>query len=73
LARKLAMAMNPRAIQVVAGAGHMGPFTHASELSRLIGQRIADTELDAQRRGEQHPWSRGKTVAALTQPGGAAA
>jgi pimeloyl-ACP methyl ester carboxylesterase len=32
------------------GAGHMGPLTHASEVSALIVQHIVDAEIDAQLR-----------------------
>jgi pimeloyl-ACP methyl ester carboxylesterase len=37
-------------LKIVAGAGHMGPLTHAAEVSRLIVQHIADAEVDAQPR-----------------------
>jgi pimeloyl-ACP methyl ester carboxylesterase len=35
-------------LMVVNGAGHMGPFTHASEVSALIRRHIIDAEPDAQ-------------------------
>ena len=37
-------------LKIVAGAGHMGPLTHAAEVSLLIVQHIADAEVDAQPR-----------------------
>ena len=40
-------------LMTIEGAGHMGPLTHAPEVSALIVQHIAaaETELDARRRG----------------------
>jgi pimeloyl-ACP methyl ester carboxylesterase len=40
LGRKLAMAMNPGAIRIVQGAGHMGPITHRDAVVRMIVQSI---------------------------------
>jgi pimeloyl-ACP methyl ester carboxylesterase len=37
-------------LKIVARAGHMGPLTHAAEVSQMIVQHIADAEVDAQ------PW-----------------
>jgi pimeloyl-ACP methyl ester carboxylesterase len=34
-------------LKIIAGAGHMGPLTHAAEVSQLIVQHIADAEVDA--------------------------
>jgi hypothetical protein len=36
LGRKLAMAMNPGAIRIVQGAGHIGPITHRDAVVRMI-------------------------------------
>jgi pimeloyl-ACP methyl ester carboxylesterase len=33
---KLARVCKPRAVEVIAGAGHMGPFTHAETVNRAI-------------------------------------
>ena len=37
-------------LMVIDGAGHMGPLTHASEVSVLIVRHIVDAEVDAQLR-----------------------
>jgi pimeloyl-ACP methyl ester carboxylesterase len=34
-------------LTVVAGAGHMGPLTHAAEVSRLIAERIVTARQDS--------------------------
>jgi len=31
-------------LKIVAGAGHMGPLTHASEVARLIAQHISTAQ-----------------------------
>jgi pimeloyl-ACP methyl ester carboxylesterase len=36
VAQKLARVCKPRAVEVIAGAGHMGPFTHAEIVNRAI-------------------------------------
>ena len=46
LARKLALAMNPGALQVVAGAGHMGPTTHRDLVANMIIEHIAASDND---------------------------
>jgi pimeloyl-ACP methyl ester carboxylesterase len=38
--RKLAAVMRPRAAETVAGAGHMGPVTHAEAVAQLIAAHI---------------------------------
>ena len=48
-------------LKIVAGAGHMGPLTHAAEVSQLIVQHIADAEVDAQPRW-WHLRSQNKTL-----------
>lgn len=48
-------------LKIVAGAGHMGPLTHAAEVSQLIVRHIADAEVDAQPRW-WHPWSPNRTL-----------
>lgn len=40
---------------MIDGAGHMGPLTHAPEVSALIVQHIVDTEADAQPRHLRSP------------------
>jgi pimeloyl-ACP methyl ester carboxylesterase len=37
-------------LKIVAGAGHLGPLTHAAAVSHLIVQHIADAEVNAQPR-----------------------
>jgi len=39
---------------VIAGAGHMGPLTHAAEVSALIEQHIVSTEANLR----SHCWDR---------------
>jgi pimeloyl-ACP methyl ester carboxylesterase len=51
---------------VVDGAGHMGPFTHASEVSRLIVRHILGAEGDAQRLADK-PWSQANTPPVFAQ------
>jgi pimeloyl-ACP methyl ester carboxylesterase len=51
---------------VVDGAGHMGPFTHASEVSRLIVSHIIGAEGNVQRLGDK-PWSQANTSAVFAQ------
>lgn len=40
VARKLARTMNPGALRVVAGAGHMGPFSHAETVASEIAAHV---------------------------------
>jgi pimeloyl-ACP methyl ester carboxylesterase len=47
---------------VVDGAGHMGAFTHASEVSRLIYEHIVGVTGDGL---PESPWSRSKTLPVL--------
>jgi pimeloyl-ACP methyl ester carboxylesterase len=51
---------------VVDGAGHMGPFTHASEVSRLIVSHIIGAEGNVQRLGDK-PWSQANTSPVFAQ------
>ena len=44
LARGLARAMNPGALRVLEGAGHMGPFSHALQVAQEIAAQIATAE-----------------------------
>jgi hypothetical protein len=44
LARGLARAMNPGALRVLEGAGHMGPFSHALQVAQEIAAHIAAAE-----------------------------
>ena len=37
-------------LKIVAGAGHMGPLSHAADVSQIV-RHIADAEVDAQPRG----------------------
>jgi pimeloyl-ACP methyl ester carboxylesterase len=48
-------------LKIIAGAGHMGPLTHAAEVSQLIVQHIAGAEVDAQPRW-WHLRSQNKTL-----------
>lgn len=41
IVRKLAQAMRPYAVETVAGAGHMGPITHAETVGALIAAHVA--------------------------------
>jgi pimeloyl-ACP methyl ester carboxylesterase len=45
VARKLAEVMNPGALRIVDGAGHMGPFSHAEIVMREISNHILAAEL----------------------------
>jgi pimeloyl-ACP methyl ester carboxylesterase len=40
VANRLAGAMNPGALRIVEGAGHMGPFTHAEIVSRQFADHV---------------------------------
>jgi len=40
LARKLAMVMNPGALRIVSGAGHMGPMSHREIVVKTIAEHI---------------------------------
>jgi pimeloyl-ACP methyl ester carboxylesterase len=46
---KLAQFMKPRAVEVIAGAGHMGPFTHAETVNRAIVDHLlaVDSRMNA--------------------------
>lgn len=44
VARKLAVAMNPGALRIVEGAGHMGPFSHAEAVASQIAGHIGEVE-----------------------------
>jgi pimeloyl-ACP methyl ester carboxylesterase len=44
LARKLSLVMNPGALRVVAGAGHMGPQSHSSIVVKMIIEHIAASD-----------------------------
>jgi hypothetical protein len=44
VARKLAEVMNPGALRIVDGAGHMGPFSHAEIVMREISNHILAAE-----------------------------
>jgi pimeloyl-ACP methyl ester carboxylesterase len=44
LARKLAVAMNPSALRIVAGARHMGPVSHSDVVVRMIVEHIAASD-----------------------------
>jgi pimeloyl-ACP methyl ester carboxylesterase len=52
VARRLASVMNPGAIRVVGGAGHMGPFSHADMVARELADHIAASEGLIERTGE---------------------
>jgi pimeloyl-ACP methyl ester carboxylesterase len=55
-------------LMVIDGAGHMGPLTHAAEVSALIVRHIVDAEADAQpRRGR--PRSLVEILGAAARPG----
>jgi pimeloyl-ACP methyl ester carboxylesterase len=41
LARKLAVVMNPGALRIVPGAGHMGPITHNEAVLKAIAEHMA--------------------------------
>jgi len=42
VARKLAATMNPGALRVMAGAGHMGPFSHAETVASEIAAHVVE-------------------------------
>jgi pimeloyl-ACP methyl ester carboxylesterase len=44
LARKLAVVMNPGALRIAAGAGHMGPVSHSDVVVRMIVEHIAASD-----------------------------
>ena len=44
LARKLAVVMNPGAVRVVTGAGHMGPARHSDSVIKMIIEHIAASD-----------------------------
>lgn len=44
LARKLATAMNPGALRILAGAGHMGPMGHSESVVEMILEHIAASD-----------------------------
>jgi pimeloyl-ACP methyl ester carboxylesterase len=50
IAAKLAAAMDPGALRVLDGAGHMGPVTHAAEVAQAVATHIFDVEIAAVRR-----------------------
>jgi pimeloyl-ACP methyl ester carboxylesterase len=52
----------------IAGAGHMGPFTHAAEVSALIVRHIVDAEADAQPRRYRRPRSLYEVLGAAAPP-----
>ena len=52
----------------IAGAGHMGPFTHAPEVSALIVRHIADAEADAQPRRWRRPRSFAEVLGVAASP-----
>jgi pimeloyl-ACP methyl ester carboxylesterase len=55
-------------IIAIGGAGHMGPFTHAPEVSALIVRHIVDAEADAQRRRRRRPRSLAEVLGAAAPP-----
>ena len=44
VAHKLARSLNPRVVQIIAGAGHMGPLTHAEIVNRAILDHLRAVE-----------------------------
>jgi pimeloyl-ACP methyl ester carboxylesterase len=50
IAEGLSQLLPASRLMVIEGAGHMGPLTHASEISALIVRHIADAEAEAQPR-----------------------
>jgi pimeloyl-ACP methyl ester carboxylesterase len=44
LARKLSVVMNPGALRVIAGAGHMGPQSHSHIVVKMIIEHIAASD-----------------------------
>lgn len=57
IAEGLASLLPAKRLITIKGAGHMGPFTHAPEVSSLVVQHIAaaETGLDAPPRQRRHP------------------
>ena len=55
-------------IIAIAGAGHMGPFTHAPEVSALIVRHIVDAEADAQPRRRRRPRSLAEVLGVAAPP-----
>jgi pimeloyl-ACP methyl ester carboxylesterase len=64
LAEGLASLMPASRLMVVDGAGHMGPLTHAPEVSALIVQHVAAAETAA----GLHPKERGRNLAEPHKP-----
>lgn len=54
LARKLAMAMNPGALRILAGAGHMGPTSHTGTVVEMTVEHIAASDPTAAWRQTVH-------------------
>jgi len=50
IAAKLAAAMDPGALRVVEGAGHMGPMSHPAAVAQAVAAHIFDAEVAAVRR-----------------------
>jgi pimeloyl-ACP methyl ester carboxylesterase len=50
IAENLSELLPTSRLTVIDGAGHMGPLTHAPEISALIVRHIIDAEADAQPR-----------------------
>jgi pimeloyl-ACP methyl ester carboxylesterase len=44
LARKLALVMNPGALRIMRGAGHMGPMSHSESVVKTIADHIAASD-----------------------------
>jgi pimeloyl-ACP methyl ester carboxylesterase len=54
IAQRLAHAMKLASLQTVYGAGHMGPFTHAAEVSAMMTNHILSAEERLPRKGNDH-------------------
>ena len=63
IAERLSELLPISRLMVIEGAGHMGPLTHAHEVSALITRHIGDTEADTQPRW-WHPRSSTEGTAA---------
>jgi pimeloyl-ACP methyl ester carboxylesterase len=57
-------------LTVIAGAGHMGPLTHAPEVSTLIAQHIAAEEAGSRPQQDWRPRSLADMFSAVSRPAG---
>lgn len=70
IAEDLSMLLPSSRLAVVGGAGHMGPLTHAQEVSKLIVRHIAGTQAVARPSRIWHPRTLANILAASRAGGG---